>query len=471
MSSARAHSRFHGPLPRMARLVVQALFWLLAGYVVVYLPLANYHANFFTMMGLYSPGWFMAAGRALGWAAAGALAVQFVLAPRVPLLDGAFGLDRLYRMHRWFGIAAVVLATAHPMVYFAASTQTLSVDGGLGLDTWPGMWPELLGAVALVSLWSAALVALYRAYVRLDWELWARMHKVGVASIGVMVLVHGYFVGVRAGSPELGAFHLCIAAGLALWGGLEVWRRYTLPAATITAIEQLEGEAYRLEVAGPRLPGYFPGQFALVEFDGEHVAPERHPWTIAESPARAVRDDGTPVYRFTIRCSGDFTATIGRVRPGDGVRVEGPYGLFSHVARAPQAPELVLVAGGVGITPMLAMLRHMQDAQENTPTRLIWTNRTPAEAVHLQELRTLAADAEWFTLHEVYTRLSESPQGCGVCHLGRLDHDRLRRLLDDVDRRAHCFVCGPPPLMEMVRGSLAGMGFARRHIHAEAFAL
>ncbi len=94
---------------------------------------------------------------------------------------------------------------------------------------------------------------------------------------------------------------------------------------------------------------YSPGQFAFLRFHSDPVAAEEHPFTISSTPF------GTRDIQFTIKESGDFTRTAGALRPGDTANVSGPFGVFTP-ARFGELRHLVMVAGGIGITPMLSIL-------------------------------------------------------------------------------------------------------------------
>ncbi len=206
---------------------------------------------------------------------------------------------------------------------------------------------------------------------------------------------------------------------------------------------------------------YAPGQFAFVTFRSEAVPRERHPWTISSTPTRPRS------LIFTIKNSGDFTALVGQLKPGDTADIDGPYGRFSYLAYAPDPKrELVMVAGGVGITPMLSMLRHLSDRGERRKVTLIWSNRTEADILCRDELESIQAKLESLTVRHVLTRQKDYKGPSG-----RLDKTMLSDLLSGCSRDASVFVCGPPPMMDAVCKSLKEVGFSSRHIHTERFSI
>ena len=146
--------------------------------------------------------------------------------------------------------------------------------------------------------------------------------------------------------------------------------------------------------------------------------------------------------------------------------MDGPYGLFSHLARAPQPGPLVMIAGGIGITPILSMLRHMAAAADERPVTLIWGNRREADIVYRQELHAMAAGPLNLRIHHV---LSQQPDWPGPT--GFVNAPLLQRLLTTEELGGHVFLCGPPPMMASVRRALRSIGVPGRRIHTERFAL
>ena len=112
---------------------------------------------------------------------------------------------------------------------------------------------------------------------------------------------------------------------------------------------------------------------------------------------------------FTIKASGDFTARIGEFHPGNWATVDGPYGLFSHLVRAPWSEPLIMIAGGVGITPILSMLRHMAATGDDRPVTLIWGNRREDDIVYRKELEALADGPMNLRIHHVLSEQESWP--------------------------------------------------------------
>jgi predicted ferric reductase len=206
---------------------------------------------------------------------------------------------------------------------------------------------------------------------------------------------------------------------------------------------------------------YLPGQFSFVSFRAGSLPAEEHHFTLSSTPTRPDRSI------FTIQCCGDFTSRIGRLRPGDTAILDGPYGLFSHCAYT-DAPsrEIIMIAGGIGITPMLSMLRYMADVEYRRTVKLIWSNKTGLDVFCGQELDAMRHKMDGLTVHHL---LTAQPDYAGL--KGRLDAAMLGRLLKNCSRSSRVFLCGPPAMMTSVAKNLRRLGFKAGSISTERFSL
>ena len=403
--------------------------------------------------------WLVTTGKIFGLLAGTLVLLQFALSAKLKATDRIFGLHRLLCAHRVLGVSAAVLASLHPLLLFAPKAKEI---GAFRM----AIWPELLGAVLLIGLWTAVCTGIWREFLGLRYELWYRFHRLGTFSAVILVTLHGLNVtdDLVEGWP---LYALVVAFGL--YAALFAWVKGVKPRLLkrrmygVRKVTPAGRETYAVELTPQRgeVFSYAPGQFAFVTFRSESLPLEQHPWTISSTPTRPES------LIFTIKCSGDFTALIGRLKPGDSALVDGPYGLFSYLAhvRDPKR-ELILVAGGVGVTPMLSMLRYMVDTRDARKTTLVWSNRTEADILCRDELTAIEAKLPNLDIHHVLTR-QEDFQG----RTGRLDGTMLGDLLSGCSRQAAVFVCGPPPMMDAVCRALKGIGFRARLIHTERFSI
>lgn len=405
---------------------------------------------------LYKFGWdktWLLSGKILGVTAICLLIVQLTLAARVSFLDRIVPQNQLILLHRGLGIVIACLGVAHPLLIFAPEDITTIPLA------WE-YWPEVVGAVLLVTLCFLVGVTILRDSLRLPHGLWKIGHRLGAAAVIIGFSVHVHYVNDGYDSGTAFAF-IWTVSGLA--GALWLWI-FTRPLRRpmphmVASVETAGRDAVELAFAPQnRSPAHAPGQYAYLRFGSKAVSREEHPFTIASAP-------GEEGLRFTIRCAGDFTRRLPGVEPGETVWVDAPYGQFSYLA-APWARRLVFIAGGVGITPMLSMLRHMASGGERKETILLWSNREADDVMHREELEALSEKLPRLTIvHSLSRGMAEWAAS------GRLDSVKLRVHVGEWRVNTAAFICGPPAMMTQVVADLHGLGFPGRAIFTEEFRL
>jgi predicted ferric reductase len=165
----------------------------------------------------------------------------------------------------------------------------------------------------------------------------------------------------------------------------------------------------------------------------------------------------------SIKEVGDITCTVGQTRPGEQAYLDAPYGVFSLVDF--DAPRLVFVAGGIGITPFISMLRYICDNQLPRQVLLIWGNKMEQDITFAEELSGTGAG---MTDLEIAHVLSRQPDWAG--ETGFVADHLLRRCLLAYED-AECFFCGPHVMMKEVIGQLRALLVPRRRVHREPFGL
>jgi predicted ferric reductase len=164
----------------------------------------------------------------------------------------------------------------------------------------------------------------------------------------------------------------------------------------------------------------------------------------------------------TIKEAGDFTRTVKDVEPGTPAYLEGPHGAFS-VDRY-DASGCVFVAGGVGITPVISMLRTLADRADPRPQLLVYGSRSWDETTFREELASLEARLD---LRVVYV-LSSAPDDWEG-ERGRITYELLERYLPEDKAAFLHFICGPPPMMDAVERALLRAGVPWPRIYTERF--
>jgi ferredoxin-NADP reductase len=150
---------------------------------------------------------------------------------------------------------------------------------------------------------------------------------------------------------------------------------------------------------------------------------------------------------------------------GDRIEVRGPIGGY-FVWEAAMGGPLFLVAGGSGVVPLMAMVRHRVATGSRVPTRLLYSVRTPEDEIYMQELGKLRSQGDGLEIFQTYTR-SQPPGWTGYSR--RIDADMLREVAGPLGRAPRTFICGPTNLVESVADGLVRLGVASEQIRTERF--
>jgi ferredoxin-NADP reductase len=217
-----------------------------------------------------------------------------------------------------------------------------------------------------------------------------------------------------------------------------------------------------LQVAG--WPGHTAGQHVDVRLRAPDGYEARRSYSIASAPEQA----RTGRVAITVERLGDGEVSpylVDELRADDVVQLRGPVG--GHFTwRVEDGGPLMLVAGGSGVVPLMAMLRHRAAAASSVPARLLYSARTTADVIFRDELDALAAGAGGPTVSYAITR---EPDAARARHHRRIDAAMLAELAFPPAAAPRVFVCGPTALVEQVASALVSLGHAPARIRTERF--
>lgn len=407
-------------------------------------------------------GQALAWGRLAGLLAAVGVLLQIMLIARVRRFEQVFGLDRLTRLHHVLGFSLVLLLVLHPALVTVG--HALQADVGVvdqTVDFWKS-WRGLSAAMAgfLMMLAALATSALVLAK-RMRYEAWYATHLTLYVAFGVSFL-HQVVTG--SDLTDHPGFRVCwyllyayVLLHLIVCRFAKPCARYFRHRFKVERLVPEAGGVTSVHIGGRDL-GALPaeaGQFVIVRFLAKGFRWEAHPFSLSSRP------DGSSL-RLSIKGVGDFTRRIPGLKPGTPVLLDGPYGVFT--SRCCGSDQVLLVAGGIGITPVRALAEELVD--EGRDVVLIYGNRNASGIVFKEELEALA-ERSGGRLRLVHV-LSGDSAWSG--EKGHIDRDCLSRLVPDLAGR-DVFLCGPAAMMKGVRRALAALGVPDSRVHDERFAL
>lgn len=433
---------------------IALLGWLLLYSLVALLPMA-------LAMGIERPeprGLIVEVGAMLGLLGLGMLATQLVTTGRHRWFAERVGLDNLLQFHRRTGTLAWVLILIHPLVMFIGDPELLAY-----LD--PRVDLVRAGALVVLVLALTLLVvsSLWRETFGLQYETWRTIHAVLALIVVAGGLGHALLASHHTGGLATQcAIGLVIAVPLALLLETRLWRPWRQRSRPwqVVEVEPRRAESTRLmlEADGHSGMEFKAGQFAWLTLGDTPFSLQQHPFSMTSSPTRPRQIE------FIIKQFGDFTRRVAEVKPGTTAFLEGPYGVFSMPEDSDR--RAVFIAGGIGITPVLSMLRARRERGHNAPVWLLYANESEDEIVMWEAIEDLADTLPMTSVH-VLGDPSDDWDG----ETGLIDAEFLDRHLPQDAEDIDYFVCGPTPMLDQVEAALEARGVALRRLYSERFDL
>ena len=408
-------------------------------------------------VGIHGLGdWLTNAGRLTGLLAGYSIVIQLLLMARVPLIEHSVGADRLARWHAFGGRYTISLATAHVLLitwgYAVAGHENVVRQTSDFLLTYPDvlMATAAFGLLLLVGATSAR-----KARARLAYETWYHLHFYTYLAVA-LAFSHQFATGADfVNNLRNRLLWSLLYAGTA---ALLIWYRGVVPVRVLARHRMRVVDVHResrdvvsITLAGDHLDelGAEPGQFFRWRFLTREHWWQSHPYSLSAPPS-------PHRLRITVKSLGDHSAQLQQLRRGTRVLAEGPYGAFTAHRR--QRRKVLLLAGGVGITPLRVLLETLPAAPGDLT--LIYRANAAEEFVLRDELDAVAARRGARVLYKV--GIPGSEQDVFV-------DGRLRQAVPGLAGH-DVFVCGPPGFAAAAISAARRGGVPARFIHDEQFA-
>jgi len=396
-----------------------------------------------------------AVGQLSGLVAALSALGGLILTARPQAIERRYGQDQLLAAHRWFGIVTILAIVVHAVTdtwAWGAATGGTIISGLIDLATneaW--MVAALVGSVLMLVI---GLSSWRRLRKLMTYETWYFVHLTGYLAV-LLGFGHQLTLGFDFAGDRL-AFWWWTAIAVAtvaiiLWSRIGDLVRSLSRRFYVTGVSREANGIGALHVAGPglrrlRVSG---GQYFNVRALTRDLWWQAHPFSVSAAPT-------TAGLRFTIKELGEDSSRLLALRPGTRLVLEGPYGIFT--ARQARGAPVVLIAGGVGVTPIRAVL---EDCTPEQSPMVIVRVRDADDVAHRIELERLVESRGGF-LHFLTGRRE------WFAGVDPFAPDTLKAWIPDIADR-HVFVCGPASLEAAVMKGVRKAGVSVHHIHNERF--
>jgi predicted ferric reductase len=401
-------------------------------------------------------GFWTELSAALGYVGLAMMGLQFGLTARLGFVTRPWGEDVIYYFHRRISLIAFAFILAHPIMLFAVRPQLLAL-----LNFIDAPWRARFAAISIYSLIAMVVMALWRVQLKIGYEAWHITHSI-LAIVAVSAAVaHMIGWGFYLTSPWKAALWVGL---IAMWVAVLLFVRVIKPLVIwrrpyrVAEVHVEHGDARTLVMRPEGHAGFriTPGQFGWLNLQDNPLLITGHPFSFsssAEAPGGRVD--------MTIKNLGDFTAKVSRVEVGDHIYLDGPYGAFTI---GNPADMHVLVAGGVGVTPMMSMLRTLADRGDRRPVVLLYGGKNLESLAFREEIDALQSR---LNLRAVYVLQAPPPGWTG--EQGFINAGIVKRNVPPPYAEHEYFICGPDVMMDTVESALSGLGVPLSKYHSERY--
>ena len=436
--------------------VAVAAFWIAVYLAIALLPL---FVLFLYPPALIGRSFWTEFSVALGFVGLAMLALQFAITARIKRIEASYGVDIILQFHRYISLVAFALILIHPLILFINQPETLEL-----LNIFKAPWRAKFAVTGTLALIVLVVTSIWRQRLRIPYELWLTSH--GILAVVAVSLGLAHALGV---SYYLGLFWKqllwSVIALSALWLLIYVrivkpWIMTKRPYFVEEVIPQ-RGNVWTLAIRPRGHKGFRfqPGQFAWITIEISPFRMREHPFSMSSSGDHPER------LEFSIKALGDFTQTIKDIKSGTKAYLDGPYGVFTS-DRYWDAAGFVLIAGGIGITPMMSMLVTAVERRDDRPFLLIYANKSWEDMTFREELDGLVDSIDLMIIY-VLRKPSEDWTG----ETGYVDKALLQKYIPIHRGSRQYFICAAPVMMEQVEEALLDLEVPATNIQMEHFNL
>ena len=397
-----------------------------------------------------------ALGRLAGLLLAFSVLLQVFLRSRSPLIERLLGFESLNRIHKKNGYAVFTFLILHPVLlligYSLQSNVPLYVQLYLFLFTYQGVLKAFLAALILLGVMGTSIFMVRK---NLAYELWYFIHL----SVYIAILFawgHQLAIGTDFLSSSTFTYfwymlYIFVLGNLFIFRILKQVLDFHKYRFSVSSITKETKDTYSLIITGWNIEqfNFESGQFAFLRFLSKDNWWESHPFSFSKGKGE--------ILRFTIKISGDFTKRLKELPVGTPVIIDGPHGDFTLGSSI--SKKNVFIAGGVGITPIRALLE--SSSKDNAV--LIYASKTQSDIIFRKEIDTLSKNNHF----SIYYVLSQDKRFKGL--KGRITKELLTKTVKNL-RKKDIYICGPQGMVQELTHEL-GQIIPQRRIHTELFSL
>lgn len=374
------------------------------------------------------------------------LSVLIISGDTARFFDRFLGMDRIIKFQRKFSIITTIFVLSHPIFFILSDISYLNY-------LIPG-YAHIPLALGTIGLYLYVIIGISSVlYKRISYQIWQYIHILTYI-LFFFSLYHALNVGSDAGNILIKTIFDVLLIGV-IGGG--IYRAYYKIKhknfkCYVKEIKWKTSDVFTLKLR-PNKKFYFKsGQFCFLRINKDKLY-ARHPFTISSSQNEDTLD-------FTMKITGRFTKIASQLKVGEEVKVDGPFGIFTIENKK---KDLVFIAGGVGITPFMSIIKDHMHKNKTQNILLLYGSRTKKNIIFKSELDKIEEEG----FKKVYI-LSNDEASFEMCERGYIDKAVINRYVKDM-KNTLFYICGPQLMKDCVKKSLVDLGVDEQSIFIEDF--
>lgn len=377
------------------------------------------------------------------------LSYTFILSSRFNFLEKIFGsLDTIYKKHHLSGALAFLLLISHPILLALNAFQSSSSAKVYLLPS-----TNLIYSTGVLALYSLIISLTFTLLVKLPYHLWFKTHQL-MGIVLPLALIHTLFINSDISRSPL--LKIWIIAWILIASIAYLYKRFFYAnhgPKVLYQVDNLENINGLLDLSLSPINNslkYYPGQFIFISFEQNGITTEFHPFTIASSP-------NSKNLRLCLKVVSNYTASLIDLKRGTKATILGPYG---HLYKAFETNKnLILIAGGIGITPFMSMIETEIVNQKNRQLNLFYSTKSIDSAFNNFRFTSLSTQNNNFKYYPVFT--DKNP---------RLSAKYIQKRCSNF-LSSNIIICGPQIMIADLKNQLTYLNVKSQNIFIEDFSL
>jgi predicted ferric reductase len=390
--------------------------------------------------------------------------LSFLLSGRFRSISGKIGIDKTIRFHQFMAIVLGIFLFLHPYLYTLPISNPLPWDASRQFSLLLTFPAYVSGMFAWIILFSLVITALFRDDLPFSYETWRLLHGLGAVIIVIGSTIHVFDIGRYTEAIPLLKY---LWLSLIIFASLTLWRTYLIlpfyqkrhPFKVVSVLPAAL-KTWHLTITSDSKQkfNFSAGQFSWIKLKESPHGLKENPFSISSSPS------DLPNIRFTIKEIGDTTNNIGSLKANDIVYIDGPHGHF--IINDRNFDGIFMIAGGVGVAPMISIIKEMMHNKDKRPIELIYGNRLQTQIAFQDELK----EASKLINLDTHYVLSKPPKDW-MGNIGHVDKELIEQImLKTVPNKKWLFLlCGPPAMIISAIETLKYNGIQNHQIQYEKF--